>query len=194
MDTHSMIFVTIDKVIFVTVDKLVSPSGSVNGDPLDDSPDHWQPRFSVHFHLRRRSAGANLARPSERKIRPSRLLGKAWPLSRGVCCLARATCEIRCLLTRGASIRRITNGLSGPRFRWCRDRFVAQLFFGSNPVLDIFSVFAAALKIQLMSSVSDLFSRWFSASKHGNRLGCLGQGQFQITHSSLDYRMAPSAA
>jgi len=26
---------------------------------------------------------------------------------------------------------------------------VAQLFFGSNPVLHIFSVFAAALKIQL---------------------------------------------
>ena len=92
---------------------------------------------------------------------------QAGPSSRGVCCLARATCEIRCLLTRGASIRRITNGLTGPRFRWSRDRFVAQLFFGSNPVLDIFSVFAAALKIQLMSPASDLFSRWFSASNHG---------------------------
>jgi hypothetical protein len=33
-------------------------------------------------------------------------------------------------------------------------------------------VFAAALKIQLMSPASDLFSRWFSASKHGNLLGC----------------------
>jgi hypothetical protein len=62
--------------------------------------------------------------------------------------------------------------LSDPRFRWLRDRFVAQLFFGSNPVLDIFSVFAAALKIQLMSPASDLFSRWFSESNHGNLLGC----------------------
>jgi len=65
--------------------------------------------------------------------------------------------------------------LGGPRFRWSRHWFVAHrfhLFFGSNPVLDIFSVFAAALKIQLMSPASDLFSRWFSASKHGNLLGC----------------------
>jgi hypothetical protein len=68
--------------------------------------------------------------------------------------------------------------LGGPRFLWFRDRFAAQFFFGSNPVLDIFSVLAAALKIQLMSPAGDLFFRWFSASKHGNLLGCLGQGQF----------------
>ena len=35
-----------------------------------------------------------------------------------------------------------------------------------------FPVLAAALNIQLMSSVSDLFSRWFFASDHGNLLGC----------------------
>ena len=95
------------------------------------------------------------------------LLGKAGPSSRRVCCLAGVTYETRCLLIGRASIRRVTNGLGGSRFRWSRDRFVAQLFFGSNPVLDVFSVFAAALKIQLMSPASDLFSRWFSASKHG---------------------------
>jgi hypothetical protein len=39
MDTHSM--------IFVTIDKLVSPSSSVDGDPLDHFPDHWQPHFSA---------------------------------------------------------------------------------------------------------------------------------------------------
>jgi hypothetical protein len=55
MDTHSM--------IFVIIDKLVSPSSSVNGDPLDDFPDHWQPRFVFEFPLRRSSAGADLARP-----------------------------------------------------------------------------------------------------------------------------------
>jgi hypothetical protein len=66
--------------------------------------------------------------------------------------------------------------LGGSRLRWSRDRFVAQLFFGSNPVLDIFSVFAAALKIQLISPASDLLSRWFFESNHGNLLGCLGQG------------------
>ena len=44
MDAHSM--------IFVIIDKLVSPSSSVNGDPLDDFPDHWQPRFSAQFLLR----------------------------------------------------------------------------------------------------------------------------------------------
>ncbi len=37
MDTHPM--------FFVIIDKLVSPSSSVNGDPLNDFPDHWQPRF-----------------------------------------------------------------------------------------------------------------------------------------------------
>src|SRR6266849_3560922 len=103
------------------------------------------------------------------------LLGKAGPSSRRVCCLARVTYETRCLLIGGTSIRQVTDGLGGPRFCWSRHWFVAHrfhLFFGSNPVLDIFSVFAAALKIQLMSPASDLFSRWFSASKHGNLLGC----------------------
>jgi hypothetical protein len=62
MDTHSM--------IFVTIDKLVSPSSSVNGDPLDDFPDHWQPRFSVQFPLRRTSEGPTGPRPpNERSVR-----------------------------------------------------------------------------------------------------------------------------
>jgi hypothetical protein len=60
--------------------------------------------------------------------------------------------------------------LGEPRFRWFRDRFFSEFFFGCNPVIDIFSVFAAALKIQLMSSASDLFSCGFSASNHGNLL------------------------
>jgi hypothetical protein len=55
MDTHSL--------IFVIIDKLVSPSSSVNGNPLDDFPDHWQPRFTAQFPFRRRSEGAYLARP-----------------------------------------------------------------------------------------------------------------------------------
>src|SRR5260370_42460355 len=60
MDTHSM--------IFVIIDKLVSPSSSVNGDPLDDFPDHWQPRFFFEFPLRRSSAGGGLSPPpTERK-------------------------------------------------------------------------------------------------------------------------------
>ena len=100
------------------------------------------------------------------------LLGKAGPSSRRVCCLAGVTYETRCLLIGGASIRQVTNGVGGPRFCWSRDRFVAQLFFGSNPVLNIFSVFAAALKIQFMSPASDLFSQWFSESNHCNLLGC----------------------
>jgi hypothetical protein len=58
----------------------------------------------------------------------------------------------------------------GLRFCWFRGRLAAQLFFGSNPVLKIFSVFAAALNIQLMSLASDLFSRWFSVFDHGNLL------------------------
>jgi hypothetical protein len=66
-----------------------------------------------------------------------------------------------------ASIGRITNAFGGSRFRWFRDRFFPELFFGSNPVFDISSVFATALKIQLMSSASDLVSRWCSAFKHG---------------------------
>ncbi len=37
MDTHS--------TVFVTIDKLVSPSSSVNGDPLDEFPDHLATSF-----------------------------------------------------------------------------------------------------------------------------------------------------
>jgi hypothetical protein len=54
MNTHSM--------IFVTIDKLVSPSSSVNRDPLFDFPDHWQPRFFTQFPLR-----SGLARPLRTK-------------------------------------------------------------------------------------------------------------------------------
>src|SRR6266849_9606514 len=64
MHTHSM--------IFVTLDKLVSPSSSVNGDPLDDSPDHWQPRFFFEFPPRRTGAGGRTwPAPSERKDLPA---------------------------------------------------------------------------------------------------------------------------
>src|SRR5467141_1025328 len=59
MDTHSM--------IFVTIGNLVSPSSSVNGDPLFDFPDHWQPRFSAQFSLRRTSEGANRPGPLQTK-------------------------------------------------------------------------------------------------------------------------------
>jgi hypothetical protein len=75
--------------------------------------------------------------------------------------------------------------LGCPRFRWSRDRFVAQFFFGSNPVLDILPVFPAALKIQLMSPASDFFSRWFSVCKHGNLLVC----QYGIGGPTSAYEM-----
>src|ERR1700730_7878793 len=152
MDTHSM--------IFVTIGHLVSPSSSVNGDPLFDFPDHWPPRFSAQFPIRRTSEGADRPTPpppNEISVR-SRLQGNPGPQAVGGCCLTRVNCETRWLLIRGASIRHVTTGLGGPRFRWYRDRFLAQLFCGSNTVLDISSVFAAALKIQLMSPASDHFS------------------------------------
>jgi len=59
MDTHSM--------NFVTIGNLVSPSSSVNGDPLFDFPDHWQPRFSTQFPLRRTGEGADRPGPLETK-------------------------------------------------------------------------------------------------------------------------------
>jgi hypothetical protein len=59
MDTHS--------IIFVTINKLVSPAGSVNGNPLDNFPDHWQPRFSAQFPIAGTSEGANSPAPSEQK-------------------------------------------------------------------------------------------------------------------------------
>ncbi len=142
MGTHWM--------IFLTISNLVSPA---------------------QFPLRRTSEGADWSAPSERKIFPFSA-AQAGPSSRGICWLARATCETGCLLIGGSSIRRVANALGDPCFRRSRDRFVAQLFFGSHPVLDIFSVFAAALKIQVMSPASDLFSRWFSESNHCNLLGC----------------------
>jgi len=63
MDTHSM--------IFVTIGKLISPSSSVNGDPLDDFPDHWQPRFSAQFPTRRTSEKGRTGTPppNERSVR-----------------------------------------------------------------------------------------------------------------------------
>src|SRR6266446_1512870 len=102
MDTHSM--------IFVTIDKLVSPSSSVNGDPLDDSADHWQPRFFAQFPPCRTSEGADWPAPSERKICPLSA-AQAGPSSRGIRCLARGTRKTRCLLMADRSIRRVTNGL-----------------------------------------------------------------------------------
>ncbi len=133
MDTHS--------AILMTIDKLVSPSSSVNGNPLDDFPGHWQPRFSAQFPLRRTSEGANWPAPSERKICPFSAAQAGGLLSRS------RHLRDKMSTRRPASISRVTNGLGDPRFWWSRDRFIAQLFFGSNPVLDIFSVFAAALKI-----------------------------------------------
>src|SRR5882762_3705525 len=143
MNTHSMSFVTVDKLVF-------------------------PPSFSFAGQVKGRTGPPP---PNRRSVR-SRLLKPR------VCCLARVTYETRCLLIRRASISRVTNGLDDPRFCWSRDRLVAQLFFGSNPVLDIFSVFVAVLKIQLMSPASDLFSRWFSKSTHCNLLVLLsGQGR-----------------
>ena len=84
METHSN--------IFVTIDKLVSPSSSVNWNPLDDFPDHWQPRFSAQFPPPGTSGGADWPAPSERKMSPV-LLGKTGPSSRGICGLARGTRE-----------------------------------------------------------------------------------------------------
>jgi hypothetical protein len=149
-------------MIFLTIGNLVSP-----------------PSFSFAGQVKGRTGPPP---PNNRSVL-SRLLKP------GVCCLARVTYETRCLLIGGASIRRFTNCLSGPRLRWLRDRFVAQLFFGSNPVLDIFSVFAAALKIQLMSQASDLFSQWFSQSNHCNLLGCqYGAGvPTDLRISDVDY-------
>ena len=56
-------------IIFVTIGNLVSPSGSVNGDPLFDFPDHWQPRFSARFPLYWESEGAAWPAPSHRLVR-----------------------------------------------------------------------------------------------------------------------------
>src|SRR6266704_721428 len=140
MDTRS--------TTFVIIDKLVSPSSSVNGNPLFHF-DHWQPRSPPSFPFFGQVRGRTGPRPPNERSLRSWLLGKT-----------------------GTSIRRVTNGLGDPRFRRSCDRFVAQLFFGSNPVLDIFSVSAAALKIQLMSPAIDLFSRWVSETNHCNLLGC----------------------
>src|SRR2546421_720450 len=164
MDTRSM--------TFVTIGSLVSPSSSVNWNPLFDFSDHWQPRFSAQFPLPGTSEGADWPAPSERKISPvlaarKNRAVKPWDL------LSRSWHSRDKMLThrRGVNETRYER-LGRPAFCWSLDRFVAQLFFGSNPVLDIFSVFAAALKIQLMSPASDLFSRWFSKSNHCNLLGC----------------------
>jgi len=128
-------------LIFLTIGNLVSP-----------------PSFPFAGQVKGRTGLA----PSKRKICPvsaareSRAV-KPWRLVEAVVSLV-SPCETRCLLIRGASIRHVTTGLGGPRFRWSHDRFLAQFFFGSNPVLDIFPVFSAALKIQLIRPASDLFS------------------------------------
>jgi hypothetical protein len=73
-------------------------------------------------------------------------------------------------------------------------RLVVQFFFSSDPVLDILPRPAAALNIQLVSSVSDIFLRYlnafdhdslffgyFFAFSHGNLLDCRREEQ----HSPL---------
>src|SRR5216684_3167195 len=161
MDTRS--------TTFVIIDKLVSPSSSVNGNPLFHF-DHWQPRSPPSFPFAGQVKGRTgpplrtkdlpALGCSSRAVKPWDLLPRSWHS------------QDKLLLMADRSIRRVTNGLGDPRFRWSRDWFVAELFFGSNPVLDIFSVFAPALKIQLMSPASDLFSRWFSESNNCTLLGC----------------------
>jgi hypothetical protein len=84
MDTHSM--------IFVTIGNLVSPSSSVNGDPLSDFPDHWQPRFSAEFPLRPTSEGADW--PARRRTKDLSGLG----------CSSRAV-KPRGLLSRSCHLR-----------------------------------------------------------------------------------------
>ena len=54
-------------------------------------------------------------------------------------------------------LRVVTTCFSYPSFLlWSYNNFAAQLFFSSGPVLDVASWFAAALNIQLVSSVSDV--------------------------------------
>ncbi len=130
METHSMIFVTIGNL-----------------------------SFSVQSLFRWPSLGADRPAPHQtRDLSGLTLRGKAGPSSHRGCCPARANCEAKCYLIRGPSISHVTTGMRDHRFRWSCDRFLAQLFFGPYPVLDIFSVFAAALKIQFMSPASDLLS------------------------------------
>src|SRR5260370_38358383 len=105
-------------LIFLTIGNLVSP-----------------PSFPFAGQVKGRTGPSN-----ERSAR-SRLLGKAGPSSPGG--LLSRSCHLRdkVFTHRRALIRRVTNGLSRARFCWSPDRFVAQLFFGSNPVLHSFSVF-----------------------------------------------------
>ena len=56
MRTHCM--------IFLTIGNLVSPSSSLNGNPLNDFPGHWHPRFLRPVSsLSGGTEGADLARP-----------------------------------------------------------------------------------------------------------------------------------
>ncbi len=115
MDSHFM--------TFVTIGNRVSPSSSVNGNPLFNFPDHWQPRFSPSFPFAGQVKGRT--GPFERKICPlspareSRAV-KPWGLLSRSCHLRdKMFTHRRTLIGRG------TNGLSGARFCWSRDRFVA---------------------------------------------------------------------
>jgi hypothetical protein len=152
---------------FVTIGNLVSPSSSVNWNPLFDFPDHWQPRFSAQFPLPATSEGADWpAPPNERSVR-SRLLKPGRQAVGSVSSLMSLARQDVCSL--------VGRQLDALRTPWATLVFAGPAAgspLNSNPVLDIFSVFAAALKIQLMSPASDFFSRWFSESNHCNLLGC----------------------
>jgi hypothetical protein len=135
----------------------------------------------------RQARGQTAPSPSNDRSARSRLLAKLGRQAvRSVVSLAPLAAQDVCSYA-GRRLIMVSACLGGPRFRRSCDRFVTQLFFGSNPVLDIFPVVAAALKIQIMRKASDLFSRWFSASKHGNLLGCLGVGRPTSTYEMWDY-------
>src|SRR5260370_7732222 len=70
--------------------------------------------------------------PNERSLR-SWLIGKTWPSSRGICCLARGTRETRCLLMADRSIRRVTNGLGDPPFSCFSPHFLPPPLFRPKP-------------------------------------------------------------
>ena len=72
----------------------------------------------------------------------------------------------RMLLSRATSIYAGPASFGGFRFSWARNRILAQFLFCPDPILQVFSVLPAALHIQLMSSASDLFFRFFLAFDH----------------------------
>src|ERR1700728_2121266 len=122
------------------------------------------PIFSELFLLALACVCARGARPSSCKL-PVTDSSVGWRAERAAPQTFRTSIALACLC--------------GHRLCWRDDRFGAQLVLRSDPVLDVHSRIFAALNVQLVSSLSNIFPGYFFVFDHCNLLDRRHGGGFR---------------